>query len=673
MTAYTGGAMQIWGWDLPVVIDLAGMEAEAPLPILLDHNPGAIVGHAEAIEKTTATLKLSGLISGANPSADQVAASAAAGFPWRASVGARPDRMETVRDGRTAQANGRTFKGPIYVARKSVLGEVSFVAVAADSKTRVTVAATAAQSGDHAMDFEEWIEAMGLAVADLREDQVAKLRADYDSRIKATGTPPAAAGASGSPAATPPANPPPIQAAAFDLNDVEMVSATYLAKIEATAAKYSERVPADKAAPFTAAAKAANLEVKAKAIAEQWPKPRLEAEYVKSLALFEADLIRAERPKAPAIHSSSIDVNLPIMQAAFCRSCGLKNMEKHFPADVLEASEKKLRNMGLQELLLIQARAAGYDGRQRISRENLKEVLQAAFSTHTITTLLTSADNKMLLDGFNAVPQLWREVGVSSTVSDFKTVTAYRLTATLEYEELGPAGEIQHGTLGQDSYTKQAKTYARMLSLTRQDIINDDLGAFNGLRTRLGMGAVMKMNKVFWTLWLAQSNAGTFWTAARGNLVTSSSLGDTGIATAVQAFRDMTGPDGNLLGLEPDRILVPPALEATARKWYTSQEIRDTTANTRIPTANIWQNRFRPIVVAELGNSAYTGYSATTWYLAANPAILATAGMCFLDGQEAPTIEDSDADFETLGIQLRGYHDFGAYMAEYRASVQAQA
>jgi hypothetical protein len=135
----------------------------------------------------------------------------------------------------------------------------------------------------------------------------------------------------------------------------------------------------------------------------------------------------------------------------------------------------------------------------------------------------------------------------------------------------------------------------------------------------------------------------------------------------------MAGPDGNRMNLEPEFVLVPTDLEFTARKLYVSQEMRDTTASTRTMTANIYQNKFTPIVVPELGSDAYTGYSATSWHLLANPAILASAAMCFLNGQQSPTIESADADFNTLGVQFRGYHDFGAQMTEYRASVEAQA
>ena len=212
-----------------------------------------------------------------------------------------------------------------------------------------------------------------------------------------------------------------------------------------------------------------------------------------------------------------------------------------------------------------------------------------------------------------------------------------------------------------------------MFALTRQDIINDDLGAFDDLRNRLGMGAVLKMNKVFWTAWLAAANAGTFWTSGRGNYQTggATALGETALGTAVKLFRDMTGPDNNLLGFEPDRMLIPTDLEVTGRKLYVSQEMRDTTASTKTLTSNIYQNRFRPVIVPELSNSNYTGYSPTGWWLLTDPAFLASAVMSFLNGQQSPTIESTDADFNTLGIQYRGYHDFGVSMSEWRPSVHS--
>jgi hypothetical protein len=35
-----------------------------------------------------------------------------------------------------------------------------------------------------------------------------------------------------------------------------------------------------------------------------------------------------------------------------------------------------------------------------------------------------------------------------------------------------------------------------------------------------------------------------------------------------------------------------------------------------------------------------------------------------------PTVESADADFNTLGIQMRGYHDFGVAKQEPRGGVK---
>ena len=36
----------------------------------------------------------------------------------------------------------------------------------------------------------------------------------------------------------------------------------------------------------------------------------------------------------------------------------------------------------------------------------------------------------------------------------------------------------------------------------------------------------------------------------------------------------------------------------------------------------------------------------------------------FLNGQESPTIETANADFNVLGIQMRGFHDFGVSLQD---------
>jgi len=60
-----------------------------------------------------------------------------------------------------------------------------------------------------------------------------------------------------------------------------------------------------------------------------------------------------------------------------------------------------------------------------------------------------------------------------------------------------------------------------------------------------------------------------------------------------------------------------------------------------------------------LSNASFTGASSKAWYLLADPNRLPAIEVAFLNGVDRPTVEKTDADFNTLGIQFRGYIDFG--------------
>src|SRR5262245_4882454 len=102
-----------------------------------------------------------------------------------------------------------------------------------------------------------------------------------------------------------------------------------------------------------------------------------------------------------------------------------------------------------------------------------------------------------------------------------------------------------------------------MYSITRQDIVNDDLGALKLIPQRIGRGAALKMNKVFWAEFL---NHSSFFASGNNNYFEGAGtvLSLTSLATALQKFRDQTDPDGAPLALAPAILLVPTALEVTA-------------------------------------------------------------------------------------------------------------
>ena len=44
---------------------------------------------------------------------------------------------------------------------------------------------------------------------------------------------------------------------------------------------------------------------------------------------------------------------------------------------------------------------------------------------------------------------------------------------------------------------------------------------------------------------------------------------------------------------------------------------------------------------------------------------------CFLNGNEAPVIETAQADFNTLGISMRCYYDYGVAFGDPKAAVRS--
>ncbi len=439
------------------------------------------------------------------------------------------------------------------------------------------------------------------------------------------------------------------------------------AEIRATAAAESIRIAA-----IRRVFSGRFADVEAQAISDGWDEGRAKSE-------FQLASLRDGRPKAPAmqVRDNSNTVSGQLLEAACLMTAKLEGIEKHFEEPTLEAAQRRFRGgIGLQELLLEAAWANGYTGRnfrdsRGVLRFAFKPELEAGFSTVDIGGILSNVANKFLLEGFFSVERTWRNICAVRNVSDFKTVTSYRLIGKDQYEQVAPGGELKHGALGNETYTNKADTYGLMLSVDRRDIINDDLGAITTVPRKLGRGSGLKINDVFWAGFL--DNAAFFTTAGKNYLTgTDTVLGIDGLTKAEAAFMDLCDSDGKPIGIMPAICLVPTALSAMGTQLWRSLEIRDTTASTKYPIANPHQGKFRVEVSRYLGNTHYTGNSSKAWYLLSEPNDLPVIEVAFLNGQEAPTIETAEADFSVLGVQMRGYHDFGVALQDPRGGVKSK-
>ena len=369
---------------------------------------------------------------------------------------------------------------------------------------------------------------------------------------------------------------------------------------------------------------------------------------------------QASRP-APEICVRNTDdiATADVLQAAVEQAMGVTPTDTK-AADI--ADRKFHGQMGLKQLYTECAHAGGWNG--YLNNGNLGEAvsaIKASFSTVNLPGILSNAINKRIKAGWDYAEDSWRKIADITSVSDYKQFSTYVLNSKGDYEEVANGGTIPTGELAETGYSNQLKRYGLMFSIDEMDIINDDLNAINQRAFQFGRKASLKLNKVFWTLFQADTD---FFKTANNNIVTGAgALDASSLAKLVKAFRKQTDVNGDILGYEPRILLVPAALEVEAQKLYDDAEIRDTTAGKMYLTGNPWRGKFNPVASAYLT-------SDDDYYLLADPTIAATMQVAFLNGQQAPVVESNPTNFDTFGISYRGKFSFGVAFMDTKAGIK---
>jgi phage major head subunit gpT-like protein/phage head maturation protease len=615
--AYTGGAMKVPGWG-DVAIDLAHLDASGQVAILVDHDASlqGIAGHGlAAIER--GRLLVRGTIPPVTEAARQVVELSKAGFAFQASVGVMPERRERIEAGAAIVVNGQTVTAGsmgLTLIRAGKLKEVSLVALAADGETSVRVAAS--HKGTRAMSTNQ--QTNDTVTVTIPEE----LKCAWDRA---------------------------------GLSDGDRIEA----RLDRFRRDHGDVLP-DFGRGMLRAAAAGSL---------TWADAEREILRATVNAM-ELRALRAEMPKGPAIHSSTRDNGGnpdAVLEGALLAHMGRESLgEKLLGAPVMQ----RARDLRCRSLLDVCAAAVM---QAKGSVPHGTDAMLRAASTINAPTIFSNVANKILQETYTAFPSAARTIAKRLSSKDFKTATGVRLTGSSAFEELPPDGEIKHGHLTDASFTFRIATYAKMFSLDRTDIINDDLGAFNDLPALLARGAALKLEETFFALLLA--NASSFFGAGNGNSKTGagSVLAIPGLTDAYQALLGMVDDQGLPIMAAPKFLLVPPALAVAAKALVASITTMTSggTDSVVTPTANPLAGLAEVVVSPFLADDVLTNGSDKAWYLLCDPANVAAIGMAFLDNQESPTIESADSDFSKLGIQFRGYHDFGCVLIDPKGGVKS--
>ncbi len=291
---------------------------------------------------------------------------------------------------------------------------------------------------------------------------------------------------------------------------------------------------------------------------------------------------------------------------------------------------------------------------------NPGEVIRVALqhTTSDFPLLLQGTGQRVLLSAYQAAQPAIKTVARPSTVADFRTKYFLRLGEAPTLLKIPESGEIFHGTRAERQESYRAYTYARMFGLSREALINDDLGAFSDFIGAFGRSAAGLEAQILVNLLAANSGVGPTMSDSKalfhtdhGNLAGSgAAISDTTLGAARLALRTAKGLDGvTIVETAPRFLLIPAALETSAQKYLA------TLYPGAVSDVNVFQNSLQLLVEPRL-DAAIDGYA---WYIFGDPGVVPVLEYSYLEGQPGPRIE-SRQGWEQLGIEFRCYEDFGA-------------
>lgn len=295
------------------------------------------------------------------------------------------------------------------------------------------------------------------------------------------------------------------------------------------------------------------------------------------------------------------------------------------------------------------------------------QIVKNAFShsTSDFPNLIENVLGKELQGAYGNFPETWNSWTTTGSVPDFKVNSRIRLGTFNSLAEIKEGGEYTYGTFGEEKETIQAATKGKAISITRQMIINDDLGGMVRIAQLMGRAAARTVGDDVYAVLTSNPTMADSNTLFHAN---HSNLGTGGVPTAasfseakklMRMQQDLNGND--YLNIMPKFVLAPVTLEDTIMQLLAS-ETDLTKSNSKVP--NTVRNMVQLITDPRLDANSTTAY-----YFVADPSMTPCVEVVFLDGQQSPYTEQQQG-FDIDGISLKIRLDYGVAPTDWRGLVK---
>lgn len=344
------------------------------------------------------------------------------------------------------------------------------------------------------------------------------------------------------------------------------------------------------------------------------------------------------------------------------------------PGFKLTDNGRQYRGMSLLELGrdYLEARGVSTRGMDRMTLATRMLTYRSGgmHTTSDFSSLLANVATKRLRMAYDENGGTYRRwARRAPNAPDFKSMSVVQLSAMPDLLQTNEAGEFKYGVMKDGAESYALLTYGRIVALSRQAVVNDDLRAFDRLATGYGASASRLENRTVYAQLTSNptlSDTVALFHATHANLGTGagSALQLSSLTTMRAAMRVQKGLQLEELNIMPTTLIVPAALESTAYQL---------TSNNYVPATSGAVNEFRqggrtaldPVVEPILDAN-----SVTAWYAAASNSQVDTIEYCYLDGAEGPVLE-SEPGFEVDGIQFKARLDFAAKAIDFRGLYKA--
>ena len=279
--------------------------------------------------------------------------------------------------------------------------------------------------------------------------------------------------------------------------------------------------------------------------------------------------------------------------------------------------------------------------------------------TSDLPNILANVANKSLRAAYEAAPRTFTAWARQSSAPDFKTITKTVLSDAPALEAVTENGEFKRGYVTDGKETYQLATVGKIIGLTRQAIINDDMSAFTRIPAMFATAAANYESDTVYGILTANAalaDSVALFHSTHANLTgTGTAIAVTSLGVARTMMRKQKTIKNVVMNLRPRYLIVPAALETIAAQYVSANYVANQSS-----TINPFAGAFEVISEARLDDN-----SATAWYLAADPSMIDTIEYCYLEGQNGVYIETRQG-FDVDGMEIKARLDFAAKAIDYR-------